>query len=127
VTLATDGDEVVRAVGGAAATDRPFDLVLMDLVMVRARAMRSNRGIAADAAFSNTRRTAQARMNGDVALRELQATGCAIRVAAVTANATPEDVKRYLKQGFAGVLAKPFSQAQLHALLAGLLPPPQDA
>jgi hypothetical protein len=37
VTLATDGDEVVRAVGGAAATDRPFDLVLMDLVMVRAR------------------------------------------------------------------------------------------
>ena len=37
VATATDGDEVVTAVAAAAAAGAPYDLVLMDLVMVRAR------------------------------------------------------------------------------------------
>lgn len=60
-------------------------------------------------------------MNGDVALALLRASGSDLPVAAVTANATPEDTSRYLSQGFSGVLAKPFSQAQMRALIEQVL------
>ena len=60
-------------------------------------------------------------MNGDTALAALRAAGCTLPVAAVTANATPADAERYAQQGFAGVLGKPFSLAQMEALLAGVL------
>jgi CheY-like chemotaxis protein len=60
-------------------------------------------------------------MNGDTALRALRAAGWSVPVAAVTANAAPEDAERYRSQGFAGVLAKPFNQAQMEALLARML------
>ena len=38
-TAVTDGDEVLRAVSAAAASGHAYDLVLMDLVMVRASVM----------------------------------------------------------------------------------------
>lgn len=60
-------------------------------------------------------------MNGDAALRTARAAGWMLPVAAVTANATPEDTERYRAQGFAAVLAKPFTAEQMHALIAGLL------
>jgi CheY-like chemotaxis protein len=60
-------------------------------------------------------------MNGDTALAGLRAAGHAVPVAAVTANATPYDTERYIAQGFAGVLAKPFTQDQMAALLSGVL------
>ena len=65
---------------------------------------------------------AQVRMNGDTALRALRAAGSAVPVAAVSANAMHEDVARYRSQGFAGVLAKPFSPPQMRALLERILP-----
>ena len=68
-------------------------------------------------------RCAQVRMNGDAALRVARAAGAAVPIAAVTANATPEDAERYRAEGFSGVLAKPFTAEQMHALLAGLLQP----
>ena len=116
VAAVSDGDEVELAVASADESGEPFDVVLMDLVMVRrapcavALPIRPSRGMAL-----------QARMNGDTALAALRAAGCTLPVAAVTANATPEDVERYLAQGFARVLPKPFSQAQLHALLTSVL------
>ena len=61
-------------------------------------------------------------MNGDTALRALRAAGATLPVAAVTANATHEDIERYRAQGFAGVLAKPFKIDEMHALLAAILP-----
>ena len=64
----------------------------------------------------------QVRMNGDVALAALRTAGCAIPVAAVTANATHEDEERYLAQGFAGLLPKPFTQAQMRTLLESVMP-----
>jgi CheY-like chemotaxis protein len=60
-------------------------------------------------------------MNGDTALAALRSAGEDVPVAAVTANATPHDVHRYLEQGFTGALGKPFSQAQMQKLLAGIL------
>ena len=39
VGTVTDGDEVLRAVSAAAASGHAYDLVLMDLVMVRASVM----------------------------------------------------------------------------------------
>ena len=63
----------------------------------------------------------QARVNGDVALAGLRAAGYVVPVAAVTANATHEDVERYLAQGFAAVLAKPFTPPQMQALLESVL------
>ncbi len=61
-------------------------------------------------------------MNGDTALRALRTMGFAtVPVAAVTANSTPEDIERYLEQGFAASLSKPFSPEQMHALLCSVL------
>ena len=60
-------------------------------------------------------------MNGDAALAELRAAGATLPVAAVTANAPPEDAERYRAQGFAGVLAKPFPIVQMHAMIDSVL------
>ena len=60
-------------------------------------------------------------MNGDTALRALRAAGATLPVAAVTANATHEDIERYRTQGFAGALAKPFTAEQMTAMLARVL------
>jgi CheY-like chemotaxis protein len=60
-------------------------------------------------------------MNGDTALAALRAAGCTLPVIAVTANATPEDVERYSRQGFSGTLGKPFTAAAMRALLASVL------
>jgi CheY-like chemotaxis protein len=65
-------------------------------------------------------------MNGDTALAGLRAAGYSVPVAAVTANATLEDVERYKAQGFASVLAKPFSAPQMQALLESVLRPPGE-
>ncbi|MBK5926644.1 hypothetical protein CCR87_04650 [Rhodobaculum claviforme] len=42
---------------------------------------------------------------------------------AATANLMPDQIDEYLARGFAGVLGKPFQQADLVALLAGLARP----
>jgi CheY-like chemotaxis protein len=141
VAAVSDGDEVELAVASADESGEPFDVVLMDLVMVRWGARGRGGGAlcsyrcrvrtdavfaspAARAAVDATHHTecacscAQVRMNGDTALAGLRAEGWGVPVAAVTANATPEDVERYRAQGFAGVLAKPFTQAQVYDLLA---------
>ncbi len=62
-------------------------------------------------------------MNGDTALAALRGAGETTPVAAVTANATPGDTERYAAQGFAGVLAKPFTPEQMRALLMGIVWP----
>jgi CheY-like chemotaxis protein len=122
VTAVGDGDEVVGAVDAAAAAAAPFDVVLMDLVMVRYAAPRVR---FASSCLTNVKRQcwqcAQVRMNGDTALAELRAAGYCVPVAAVTANATPADAARYQAQGFAGVLGKPFTLDEMHALLTRIL------
>lgn len=46
-----------------------------------------------------------------------------IAVFAMTANTGPEERAAFVRAGFNGVLAKPFTRAELTELLAGVLPP----
>ncbi len=118
----SDGDEVTEAVMAAAEAGTPYDIVLMDLVMVRARCG-ALRGVPPCVVVEIRRgvRVLQVRMNGDTALAALRAAGSHVPVAAVTANATPADAERYAAQGFVGVMGKPFTQAQMAALLVHAL------
>ena len=130
VAAVGDGDAVLPEVERSAASGEPYGVVLMDLVMVCARARREcycahalrvsalvvaahGRHVATSCALARL----QVRMNGDAALRALRGAGHGMPVLAVTANATPEDNERYISQGFAGVLGKPFSAEQMHAVL----------
>lgn len=73
------------------AVPLPFSAVLLDIVMRR--------------------------VHGDQACRDLRAAGFTLPVIAATGNAGPRDVERLLGLGFDAVLEKPFSIAQLAAVL----------
>ena len=90
-----DGDGVVVALDAAVAAGTPYDAVLIDMVMVR--------------------------MNGDAAFAALRAAGHALPVVAATGNATADDAARYRAAGFAGVLPKPFTRADMESLLVEVL------
>jgi CheY-like chemotaxis protein len=92
VATCSDGDQVVAALGAAAAAGAPYDVVVMDLYMVR--------------------------MNGDAALTAARDEGHTLPVVLCTANATSADVERYRAMGFCGLLGKPFSAEQMHATIA---------
>jgi CheY-like chemotaxis protein len=87
-----DGDQVLAAVEAAAAEGRPFAVIMMDLVMKR--------------------------VHGDQACALLRENGCNIVVLAVTANANQADYPNLMRAGFADVLCKPFSLAQLQVTLS---------
>jgi CheY-like chemotaxis protein len=57
------------------------------------------------------------RSNGVAVARQLRAMGYAGRLVAMTANASPPDVAVYMATGFDSVLAKPFVEAQLVAVV----------
>ena len=84
--------QVAAAMDAAAATGG-FDMILMDVCMLR--------------------------MGGDAACRALRAAGHSLPVLAVTANSTATDVTAYTADGFTALLPKPFTLDQLRdALLA---------
>jgi CheY-like chemotaxis protein len=89
-TLAEDGDEVPAAVAR-----EDFDVILMDIRMVR--------------------------MNGDAACAALRAGGFAGPVVAVTGNATAHDAADYAWRGFTATLGKPFGPAELRGCLEAAL------
>ncbi len=97
VATCADGDEVLAAVGTAAAAGIPFDVVVTDLYM--------------------------ARMNGDGALASLRGAGHALPVLLCTANATSGDTTRFRSLGFAGQLGKPYWSDQMHAALVAAMAP----
>jgi signal transduction histidine kinase/ActR/RegA family two-component response regulator len=92
VTLANDGEE-----GIAAATREPFDLILMDCHMP---------GIDG---YEATRR-----------IRALPGTHGAVRIAALTAGALPEDRQRCLAAGMDDFLTKPIRSDDLSQLLRAI-------
>jgi CheY-like chemotaxis protein len=84
VELASDGEHVVPELARAAAAGRPYDAVMLDVVM---------------------RRT-----HGDAACAHARAHGFAgLPIFAATGNATPADVANYATSGFTAVIAKPFT------------------
>ncbi len=91
VATAADGGDCVPAIAAAAGAGRPFSAVLLDIVM---RAV-----------------------HGDQACRDVRAAGFRLPVIAATGNAGPRDVERLVALGFDAVLEKPFSIAQLAAVL----------
>ncbi len=95
VGTCSDGDEVVAALGAAAAVGAPYDVVVMDLYMER--------------------------MNGDASLAALRAAGQALPVLLCTANATSADAERYRGLGFAAQIGKPFTPEQMHGAVAAVL------
>jgi CheY-like chemotaxis protein len=91
VSTACDGDEVNVALASAAATARPIDAIVMDIMMPR--------------------------LGGEAACERLRAAGVRLPIIAATANASASDRERYLRSGFDAVLAKPFHAAALKACL----------
>jgi CheY-like chemotaxis protein len=77
-----DGDEVLRALEESAAAGRPFDAVLMDIVMPR--------------------------KNGVEACEELRRAGWDVSVIAMTGQTASSDVSQYVAAGFDVMLPKPF-------------------
>jgi CheY-like chemotaxis protein len=88
-----DGDQVQAAIDAAALQGRPYDAVLMDLVMKR--------------------------VHGDHACAGLRQRGYKGAILAATANANPSDHDRLVRMGFTSVLCKPFSLPQLKSALEG--------
>lgn len=86
-----DGDLCLSTVEAAEDAGRPFSAILLDIVMRR--------------------------VHGDQACRDLRAAGFRLPVVAATGNAGPRDVERLVSLGFDAVLEKPFSIAQLSAVL----------
>ncbi|MBJ7447307.1 MAG: response regulator [Brevundimonas sp.] len=82
---AEDGVEAVAAV-----QERPFDLILMDIKMPRMDGVQATQAIRA--------------LDGPVS---------AIPIVALTANADPEDAKRYVASGMACVVEKPIKPERL--------------
>jgi CheY-like chemotaxis protein/signal transduction histidine kinase len=86
-----DGRDVLNAVETAESEGIPFDIVLMDIIMKE--------------------------MNGDEALRQLRRRGYNLPVIAATGNVSESDSHRYITQGFAYVLSKPFGLAELSSAI----------
>lgn len=80
-TLLTDGDEVAPALQAAAA-DKQYDMIIIDIVMQRT--------------------------DGAVVCSQLRAAGVNMPIIAMTGNTGARDVKRFLAAGFDMMLAKPF-------------------
>ncbi len=80
-TLLTDGDEVASALQAAAA-EKPYDMIIIDIVMQRT--------------------------DGAVVCSQLRAAGVNMPIIAMTGNTGARDVKRFLAAGFDMMLAKPF-------------------
>ncbi|CAN5178699.1 MASE1 domain-containing protein [soil metagenome] len=103
--LAAVGCEVAEACDGDEAIDmaaaQPFDLILMDVRMPR--------------------------VDGLAATRAIRATGNAVPILAVTADAMPEDAARCLAAGMDAHLAKPISHHALYAAMDRVLNAPEPA
>eukprot|EP01138_Halocafeteria_seosinensis_P013088 gb/GECG01013366.1/.p1 GENE.gb/GECG01013366.1/~~gb/GECG01013366.1/.p1 ORF type:complete len:897 (+),score=112.47 gb/GECG01013366.1/:1-2691(+) len=87
-----DGDEVAQALQSASENNEPYDVILLDIVMKRT--------------------------NGVDICQELRREhGDKIKIIAMTANATSEDISLYKTVGFDACLAKPFSRTDLEKCL----------
>lgn len=94
--LANDGQEALDAVQA-----RPFDLILMDIKMPRLDGVQATQAIRA--------------LPGDVGRTP---------IVALTANADPEDAKRYLAVGMAAVVEKPIKPERLRMAMNAALAQP---
>jgi signal transduction histidine kinase/CheY-like chemotaxis protein len=97
--LAEDGVEALEAV-----QSRPFDLILMDIKMPRMDGVQATQAI----------RALEAPMNG-------------IPIVALTANADPDDAKRYIEIGMAAVVEKPIKPERLRLAMNTALTPVEAA
>ncbi len=106
VVHVSNGNDAIIAVKRSVEQNMPFDLIMMDLHMpeldgiaasARIRAFCSEQGLAAPS------------------------------IAAVTANAFPEDRERCLEAGMNNYLSKPFDREELAILLASLRDKPRKA
>ena len=87
-----DGDEIPDELQKALADDEPYNIILLDIVMKRT--------------------------NGITVCQALRKKyGQELKVIAMTANATAEDIEIYKKTGFDACLAKPFSSEDLYKCL----------
>lgn len=88
VELATDGDEVVPMLRQAHVEARPFNAVLMDIIMRR--------------------------VNGDLACQQAREAGfTSLPIIAASGNVGPADLAGYAARGLSDTLAKPFNSKQL--------------
>ncbi|MEO0513025.1 MAG: PAS domain-containing protein [Planctomycetota bacterium] len=87
VVVVSNGQDAVNAVVDSESTDRPFDLVLMDVQMPV--------------------------LDGRSAVRELRAKGVSIPILALTAHAMPEERQRSLDHGCDEHLTKPIRRRTL--------------
>ena len=93
---ADDGMEALDAI-----QERDFDLVLMDLKMPRLDGLQATQ-----------------------AIRKLKGPMRDVPIIALTANADPEDARRYIASGMAAVVEKPIKPERLrHAMNAALVGP----
>ena len=99
-TVSTDGEEAV-----AAASEQPFDLILMDIQMPRLDGIEATRQIRANTA---------------------QAGGPQPRIIALTADAKVENFEIYRNAGMDDVVTKPVTVSSLHEALLGCRKEPQD-
>lgn len=96
---ADDGMEALDAI-----KERDFDLVLMDIKMPRMDGLQATQ-----------------------AIRKLKGPMRDVPIIALTANADPEDARRYVASGMAAVVEKPIKPERLrHAMNAALSAPPVD-
>lgn len=102
LTFAEDGAQAVSA-----AVARPFDVILMDIRMPRMDGLAATR-----------------------AIRALSGPERATPIIALTANADPDDARRYLAAGMATVVEKPIKAQRLLTALSEALalePPAQSS
>jgi len=92
VTLACDGGEAIYAATQAEATDRPFELILMDVSMPE--------------------------VDGLAATRELRSRDMKLPIIALTANAMPGDRERCIAAGCSAYVTKPVERETLKRVLA---------
>jgi DNA-binding response OmpR family regulator len=97
VSVATNGQEAVESVAAAADGGRPFDLVLMDVVMPE--------------------------LNGVEATYQLRKRGFAGKVVILTAADAQFDMAASLCAGADDYLAKPFTPEQLNRVIHAHCPP----
>lgn len=86
-----DGDRVEAALEEAVGLDQPFDIIFLDIIMVRS--------------------------NGEQVCSDLRAKGASQPIVAATGNCTDADWRRYQKRGFSDVLGKPYRRAELARVL----------
>ncbi|RZJ90664.1 MAG: response regulator [Brevundimonas sp.] len=97
--LAEDGVEALEAV-----TERAFDMVLMDIKMPRMDGVQATQ-----------------------AIRALNGPARDIPIIALTANADPEDAKRYMSIGMAAVVEKPIKPERLRMAMNAALTQAEEA